>query len=112
VDARLRVRVPVTAGPHDVTVAFVEDSPVAEPVRLQPFRRSSIDNFDWAGRPHIQTFTITGPFNASGPGDTPSRRRILSCRPKASRRAATTMKRCSSSARSVAVGSSSPVPCS
>ncbi len=82
VDARLRVRVPVTAGPHEVTVAFVEDSPVAEPVRLQPFLRSSIDNFDWAGRPHIQTFTITGPFNASGPGDTPSRRRIFSCRPK------------------------------
>ena len=82
VDARLRVRVPVTAGPHDVTVAFVEDAPVAEPVRLQPFLRSSIDNFDWAGRPHMQTFTITGPFNASGPGDTPSRRRIFSCRPK------------------------------
>ena len=82
VDARLRVRVPVTAGPHEVTVAFVEDSPVAEPVRLQPFLRSSIDNFDWAGRPHIQTFTITGPFNASGPGDTPSRRRIFACRPK------------------------------
>ena len=83
VDARLRVRVPVTAGAHEVTVAFVEDSPVAEPVRLQPFLRSSIDNFDWAGRPHMQTFTITGPFNASGPGDTPSRRRIFTCRPAA-----------------------------
>jgi hypothetical protein len=82
VDARLRVRVPVTAGPHKVTVAFVEDAPVAEPSRLQPFLRSSIDNFDWAGRPHMQTFTITGPFNASGPGDTPSRRRIFTCRPK------------------------------
>jgi hypothetical protein len=81
VDARLRVRVPVTAGPHDVSVAFVEDSPVAEPSRLQPFLRSSIDNFDWAGRPHIQTFTITGPFNATGPGDTPSRRKVFICRP-------------------------------
>jgi hypothetical protein len=64
-------------------VAFVEDAPVAEPVRLQPFLRSSIDNFDWAGRPHMQTFTITGPFNATGPGDTPSRRRIFVCRPAA-----------------------------
>jgi hypothetical protein len=82
VDARLRVRVPVTAGPHDVSVAFVEDPPVAEPIRLQPFLRSSIDNFDWAGRPHIQTFTITGPFNANGSGDTPSRRKIFTCRPK------------------------------
>ena len=82
VDARLRVRVPVTAGPHDVSVAFVADPPVAEPQRLQPFVRSSIDNFDWAGRPHIQTFTITGPFNATGPGDTPSRRKIFACRPR------------------------------
>src|SRR5215813_13632546 len=82
VDARLRVRVPVTAGPHTVSVAFVEDPPVQEPNRLQPFLRSSIDNFDWAGRPHMQTFTITGPFNASGAGDTPSRRRVFSCTPK------------------------------
>ena len=35
-------------------------------MRLQPFLRSSADNFDWAGRPHIQTFTVTGPFNADG----------------------------------------------
>src|SRR5712672_1337164 len=81
VDARLRVRVPVKAGPHEVSVAFVADPPVAEPQRLQPFLRSSIDNFDWAGRPHIQTFTITGPFNATSAGDTPSRRKIFVCRP-------------------------------
>jgi len=81
VDARLRVRVPVTAGPHTVSVAFVEDPPVQEPNRLQPFVRSSIDNFDWAGRPHMQTFSITGPFNATGSGDTPSRRKIFACSP-------------------------------
>jgi len=80
VDARLRVRVPVTAGPHTVSVAFVEDPPVQEPNRLQPFLRSSIDNFDWAGRPHMQTFTITGPFNATGAGDSPSRRTIFTCK--------------------------------
>jgi mono/diheme cytochrome c family protein len=79
VDARLRVRVPVTAGPHTVSVTFVEDAPVQEPNRLQPFLRSSIDNFDWAGRPHMQTFSITGPFNATGAGSTPSRRRIFTC---------------------------------
>ena len=82
VDARLRVRVPVKAGPHTVSVAFVQDPPVQEPNRLQPFLRSSIDNFDWAGRPHMQTFTITGPFNATSAGDTPSRRKIFSCAPK------------------------------
>ena len=49
------------------------------PDRLQPYLRSSVDNFDWAGLPHIQTLTVTGPFNAKGPGDTPSRRRIFVC---------------------------------
>jgi hypothetical protein len=79
VDARLKVRVPVKAGPRAVTVAFVDDPPVETPARLQPYIRSSVDNFDWSGHPHIQTLSITGPFNASGSGDTPSRRRIFSC---------------------------------
>jgi cytochrome c553 len=78
VDARLRVRAPVKAGPHEVTVAFV-DNPDVVPDRLEPYIRSSVDNFDWAGLPHIQTFAVTGPFNATGPGDTPSRRRIFTC---------------------------------
>jgi hypothetical protein len=81
VDARLRFRVPVKAGPHAVTVAFIEDAMAAEPGRLQPYLRSSVDNFDWSGRPHIQTLNISGPFNATGPGDTPARRRIFVCNP-------------------------------
>src|SRR5690606_5102092 len=31
----------------------------------------------------IESVEITGPFDASGAGDTPSRRRIFSCRPAA-----------------------------
>ena len=37
-------------------------------VRLQGYLRSSADNFDWSGRPHMQTLAITGPFNADGSG--------------------------------------------
>jgi hypothetical protein len=85
VDARLRVRVQVKAGPAEVTAAFLEDPPVAGPARLQSFLRSSADNFDWSGWPHIQTLTITGPFNATGPGDTPSRQRIFVCHPEGER---------------------------
>ncbi|HYV61410.1 MAG TPA: DUF1592 domain-containing protein [Bryobacteraceae bacterium] len=81
VDARLRVRANVKAGPGNVTAAFLEGPEVQRPERLQPFQRSSTDNFDWSGWPHIQTLSITGPFNATGPGDTPSRRRIFVCRP-------------------------------
>ena len=81
VDARLRVKVPVKAGPHEVTVAFLEGAEAIVPTRLEPYLRSSIDNFDWTGFPHLQTFSITGPFEATGPGDTPSRRRIFVCHP-------------------------------
>jgi Protein of unknown function (DUF1592)/Protein of unknown function (DUF1588)/Protein of unknown function (DUF1587)/Protein of unknown function (DUF1585)/Protein of unknown function (DUF1595)/Planctomycete cytochrome C len=82
VDARLRVRVPVKAGPHTVAVAFIQAPQAAEPVRLEPYIRSSVDNFDWAGHPHLQVLTVSGPFNPIGPGDTPSRERIFVCRPK------------------------------
>lgn len=82
VDARLRVEAPISAGPHNVTVAFVQNSQATGPDRLQPFLRSSVDNFDWAGFPHLQSLTISGPFEASGSGETPSRQRIFSCRPK------------------------------
>jgi hypothetical protein len=74
------VRVPVTAGPHQVGVAFVLKGLVQNTRRLQPFR-SSFDSFDATGLPHIRTLSITGPFNTRGPGDTPSRRRIFVCRP-------------------------------
>src|SRR5262249_13035270 len=82
-EARLRVRLPVTAGPHAVGVAFVEELPGVDSMRLQPFLRSSYDTLDWTGRPHIAMFSISGPLNASDAGDTPSRRRIFSCRPAA-----------------------------
>jgi len=80
VEARLRVRAAVKAGPHEVTVAFLQQ-PLAEPDRLQPYLRSSVDNFDWSGHPHLQTLTIAGPFHAGSGGDTPSRRRIFVCHP-------------------------------
>jgi mono/diheme cytochrome c family protein len=92
VEARMRVKVKVPAGPHDVTVAFVENMAVKDTVRVQPFLRSSADNFEWAGAPHIQSLAVTGPFNATGSGDTPSRRAIFTCKPasKAAERACAT----------------------
>ncbi len=83
VDARLQVKVAVPAGPHTIAVAFLENAESAEPVRLEPFLRSSVDNFDWSGYPHLQVLSVTGPFEATGAGDTPSRRRIFTCRPAA-----------------------------
>ena len=81
VETRLRVRVPIKAGPHVVTAAFVQEPQTAGPDKLQRYLRSTVDNFDWSGQPHIQFLTVTGPFDATGSGDTPSRRRIFTCRP-------------------------------
>src|SRR5262249_42287461 len=41
------------------------------------------ERFD--GSPGLASVTIEGPFSDAGPGDTPSRRRILSCHPKQER---------------------------
>ncbi len=80
IDARLRVRVPVKAGPHDVAVAFIEKSHSESVEPLQPFTRN-LDLQDMNGIPLIDHVQITGPFAATGSGDTPSRRRIFVCRP-------------------------------
>ena len=82
IDARLAVTVPVTAGPHQVTATFIQKTG-AGTNRLRPFVRSNSGTYDSTGRPHIESMTITGPFRATGPGDTPSRRRVLTCRPGA-----------------------------
>src|SRR5262249_23275365 len=43
VEARLRFRIPVKAGAHAVTVAFVQEPQTARPGRLQRYLRSSVD---------------------------------------------------------------------
>jgi hypothetical protein len=83
VEARFAARVQLKAGAHDIAVAFLKKSASQNTLRLQPFIRSSSDTLDPSGHPHIETFTITGPFKALGTGDTPSRRKILLCRPAA-----------------------------
>ncbi|HEY6509404.1 MAG TPA: DUF1592 domain-containing protein [Vicinamibacterales bacterium] len=66
------VRVKVPAGPHTVGVAVVRKANA----------RGVDDLFaEFATSVGVQSFSITGPFAPTGPGDTPSRRRIFVCRP-------------------------------
>jgi hypothetical protein len=81
VDGRFTVRVPLKAGPHHVTIAFLEKTHGLNTRRLQNYERSSSDTIDFSGYPHIDQILFTGPFNPTGPGDTPSRRRIFICHP-------------------------------
>jgi cytochrome c551/c552 len=79
-DARLRTRVKVQAGPHTVAVTFLRKNHSESDEPLQPFTRD-LDLQNMNGVPLIEHVQITGPLNAAGPGDTPSRRRIFTCRP-------------------------------
>ncbi len=76
-DARLSGRFPVAAGPHTIAVAFLKKPSVLSEAARQPFYA------DYNGRNQAAVFSVSvaGPYNASGAGDTPSRRRIFSCRP-------------------------------
>jgi len=79
-DRRLKARVHVKAGPRVVSVAFLRKSAAESVEPLQPFTRD-LDMQNMNGIPVIEHVQISGPFNATGPGDTPSRRRIFVCRP-------------------------------
>ncbi len=78
---RLTVRVPITAGPHHVGATFVKKNSAYEDYILQPFLRTTLDPVNEAGLPHIESMTIAGPFSIEGPGETPSRSKIFTCRP-------------------------------
>jgi hypothetical protein len=76
---RSSTTVSLTAGAHDISVGFLYAGAQLGTTRLQPFLRSSQDILDATGHPHIETLTVTGPYNATGPGRSASRARIFSC---------------------------------
>jgi hypothetical protein len=81
-DSRLTTRVSVKAGPHVLGASFLSRTGAQGGSRLQPFLRTTLDAGDHSGLPHVASLTVTGPFDATVPGDTPSRQRIFSCRPR------------------------------
>jgi cytochrome c551/c552 len=81
IDERLKTRVKVKAGPHMVGVTFAKRNASESDEPLQPHERDH-DLQNMNGIPIIDHVNVTGPYNPTGPGDTPSRRRIFSCTPK------------------------------
>jgi mono/diheme cytochrome c family protein len=81
IDERLRTRVFVPAGPREVGIAFVKRNGAQshEPLKLHT-RDLDLQNMN--GLPVVDYVNVTGPFNATGAGDTPSRRRIFLCAPE------------------------------
>ncbi len=80
IDARLRARIPIKAGPHDIGVAFLRKnaSETAEPLELHAYDHD-LQNMN--GNPQLDHVDITGPLQPTSSGDTPSRRKILACKP-------------------------------
>ena len=80
---RVEIQIPVTAGPHVVGVAFLAQTSGPSIEILQPYQREKLDPINTSGIPELDWVSISGPFNAKSPGDTPSRRQIFTCRPTA-----------------------------
>ena len=77
VDAHIKLRVPVTAGPHEVVVTFPKDPSNLIETQRQPFLARFNMHRHPRTAPALYQVSITGPFDATGPGDTPSRRLIF-----------------------------------
>jgi mono/diheme cytochrome c family protein len=78
-DAGLEVRFQAKAGPHHVAVAFlVADSSLPEGVFRGPSNARRGGKF---AEPWVERVSISGPYNPTSLGDTPSRRKIFICRP-------------------------------
>ncbi|HET9023846.1 MAG TPA: DUF1592 domain-containing protein, partial [Burkholderiaceae bacterium] len=71
-NARGPLRLKIPAGPQTIGVAVIRRS-----------NARGVDDLysELAGTAGVTNLGINGPFNPSGPGDTPSRRRIFSCNP-------------------------------
>jgi hypothetical protein len=69
------LRVPIKAGGRAIGVTFLQRNEALTEATLLPRMRSQGTQIA------INRVTIRGPFTVSGPGDTPSRRKIFVCQP-------------------------------
>src|SRR5205823_10418929 len=81
VDQHVKVRVPVTAGPHVLGVAFPKKPSVLLETSRQPYQTHFNSYRHPRIQPAIYSISIVGPYAATGAGDTPSRHRIFVSRP-------------------------------
>ena len=82
VDAHLKFRLPVKAGPHDLGVTFLKNPASLRETARQPYTAQFNMHRHPRSSPAVYQVSITGPFGAHGPGDTPSRSRIFIAQPK------------------------------
>jgi hypothetical protein len=81
VDGKLKVRFPVTAGPHQLGVTFLKKSSPLLETKRQPYNAHFNMHRHPRLTPAVYQVSINGPYDSTGPGDTPSRRRIFIAQP-------------------------------
>jgi len=82
VDSHLNVRVRVSAGPHRLGVTFVKQPSSLLETKRQPYQARYNMHRHPRLTPAIFQVSVNGPYDSTGPGDTPSRRRIFVSRPQ------------------------------
>src|SRR5205809_7987246 len=80
-DKDLKTHVTVRAGPHEIGVTFVKDGSSLTETARQPLQSHYNDRRHPFVAPAINQISLTGPYEAKGAENTPSRRRLFVCRP-------------------------------
>ena len=84
-DADWQVRFAAKAGPREVALTFLNRTPALLENLLEPFEKPVPGGpngyYTTQKGAYLRSVEISGPHDATGPGDTPSRRRIFTCRP-------------------------------
>ena len=72
---KVQVRLPLKAGPREIVATFLKKTSAPSGNLVRPFRRGR------GQQPSVASVTISGPYDATGAGHTPTRGRIFVCRP-------------------------------
>ena len=80
----------VKAGPQRVSAAFIQAGGRPVDDLIAPIEHTLADTnigetYGVTALPHLRDFAITGPHKVTGVSETPSRRRIFTCRPTTAR---------------------------
>ncbi|MGH9242611.1 MAG: DUF1592 domain-containing protein [Vicinamibacterales bacterium] len=82
-DESWNLRVPIKAGPRALTVTFTNTTSALDETTRLPFQRpypAGVNIPETRKGVHLRSVEIAGPYNVTGPGETPSRQRIFVCR--------------------------------
>jgi len=78
-DVHLRMRVPVKAGRRNIGATFLQKSSSLIETARQPYQARFNYYRHRRIQPAVYSVTVLGPYEASGPGDTPNRDLVFAC---------------------------------